>query len=472
MSHNSDYSRLFVGGGYGLSIHEVATCLGTSSQDLGTLCKNPGINALSERKPTAYTGLDSGETQAKYGGNGALNFDAEAYGIFKPTKEVTYTNYSQSDAGTLKLMSYDYGLFSEAWHYVPPSSKYRLLDFDGYIRDGFAAYPTTASGRPYDTVVDFYATSDNYLHISATLRFSLSGADLVEDGVTAHGGLVGLQKLLAEGDTSPLNLDLRFGCIVRASNVSDRDNPLFFLYISADNLKNYRNEGVYHANIISSSAIITTSVTQLNTKIRLNEVIDVMPIIAKKKSDRWLIYGLGLDSYPIVHKSVKTTGHFYTNGGQITLTLLKQDNQFIFYIASSNHLGITYSSTSLTYDRLVFGRTPLAISGDSHTYERRLGVATFGTQDSSSGYWVLSKSSAGSLKASDINGFSVSIEPALRAGTLIVEPTSGSTSFTITVCVNAYAPLKGTATVNVASAQTGDTFNITLLQQSLNPETD
>ncbi len=482
MSHNSDYTRLYIGDGYGISIGEVASCLRSSSNDLGTLCRSDKINMLSYYKPTAYMGFDSGtRAQVFYydPDRTGASPDKDACSIQKMTKNVSYSTYnSTSDVGTIKQVSDQY-LFENqhAWSYIKPNYPggiYRLRDFNGYIRRGAFTYAETATGIPYDTSLGVFASSGT-LNVRIMLRFAMTGD---------YGGetLLGLQQLLAEGETTPLNLDFRYGFIIRAKNNDERTNPLCMMYISPDNLRDYgrvgdyEGDGVYGTVATKSGAVVST---WSDTAFRSNETIQAYPFIAKKAQNNWILYGFGIDSYPTVEEGLSTNaGDFGLNQGSITLTLDKQsDGTFVFYIAQSSHFSLQIFSTDAT--SILFGTAPVAIgvskSGSTgHIITRKQGLITLGTKDSNSGYWTFPKSSAtsGYIYGTNINGWNTTDDPYDRAGSLAVQPVDGLTSFKVIVHVNTnYGPRSGSATINVSSAQTGDTFPITLSEDSLLPYT-
>ena len=473
MSHNADYSRLYVGDGYGLSIDEIGNCVGSGSRDLGTLCRHDGINMLSYHKPTAYTGFDSG-TWAQVFFNDSSSPDADACSIHKLTKSVSYNVYnSTTDVGTIKVLSADAGIFSNefVWSYIKPpypDGRYRLLDFNGYVRANTFTYEKTSTWLPYETCLNPWASSDTSnksLTVPMMLRFATADTPY----------LLGIQQLINEG-TNHLNLDFRLGFIIRAEASEDRANTLCMMYISGDNLADYIGSGYYNT-IASRQNAIADGPTSFPSDAfnRSRETIQAYPFIAKKQSNNWLLYGFGIGSYPTVQKTLGTSGSdIGLYSCQIKLTLEKEsDGTFVFYIDNS---GDFQMRTNYSSAYVLFGRTPIALgvsySGSTgYIVTRKPGVITFGTQNANSGYWNLSVSGGTLLTASNIIGWDSSDTPFNRVGSLAVQPKDGATSFNINVFANAnYQSWKGTVTVNPSTAQDGDTFTVTLTGETTTPD--
>ena len=99
----------------GVSIHDVNTCLAGGSLDLGTLCRSAVVNPMAKYKPVEYntTGVTGRTSGSGYwrGNNGQC-------GLNIPND--IYNNRFTFASGTT------------AWSRALPSTKYRLLDFDGY----------------------------------------------------------------------------------------------------------------------------------------------------------------------------------------------------------------------------------------------------------------------------------------------------------------------------------------------------
>ena len=475
MSHNADYSRLYVGDGYGLSLDEIGNCVGSGSRDLGTLCRHDNINMLSYHKPTAYTGFDSG-TWAQVFFNDSSSPDADACSIEKVIKSVLYSVYNNTtDVGTIKVISSEPGIFPNEypWKYIKPpypDGRYRLLDFNGYVRANTFTYEKTSTWLPYETCLNPWASSDTSnksLNVPMMLRFATADTPY----------LLGIQQLINEGTTTLVSLDFRLGFIIRAEASEDRANALYMMYISEDNLADYIGSGYYHKLITKSNAIADGPTSFPSDAFnRSRETIQAYPFIAKKAESNWILYGFGIGSYPTVQKTLGTTGlDMGLYSCQIKLTLDKEsDGTFVFYIDNSSdfQMRTDYQSDA----GVLFGKTPIALgvsySGNTgYIVTRKPGVITFGTQNANSGYWNLSVAGGTMLTATNIIGWNSTDTPFNRVGSLAVQPKDGATSFNINVFANSCTQSwKGTATVNPSTAQDGDTFTITLTGETTTPD--
>lgn len=455
----------------GVSFADVQQTLGTSTNDLGRLCTHENINMLSRRKPTPYTGFDSGAEQAAYIDAGA-NYDLYAGGIFKQTTIVTDDQYPAANVGTLQFVQ-NLDLLSSQWTYQRPSSpaKFRLLDFNEYLHYGAISYPKTASKYPYETATDYRLTSGGYLEIASMLRFNLSDVQLYG----AVAGLLGLKELLAEKDTELSNLDLRYGFILRVKTAAEggfyrRNTPLSMLYIHNRNIVSDNTNGyqTITANTGSTSIFVDNPNQMNSTHILYNvETAYICPFIAKRyhtgsgTNNCWLLYGLGVTTPPIFPALM--TAHAMsigaTAGSSIKLTLLiKEDGTYVFYIKENMDFDLWVSTSS----REVFGQIPVAIGAGENCVSGKPTEIMFGTQDSSCGYWYWTSNVQ--VRASDIIGWSSTDAPENRAGSLIVKPMAST--FTIYACINTPVwPRQKTWTVNTATAQTGDEFPWTVTNQ-------
>lgn len=125
MSHNVQQGTIYIDTNTnpdtGVSIGDVKTILGETSNDLGTLCKSSHINPMARFKPVEYntwgvTGKTSGSQYWK-AYNGQCGID------------IPKSYWTDAD------WAWDFRRFISndvAWGREEPRTKYRLLDFDGY----------------------------------------------------------------------------------------------------------------------------------------------------------------------------------------------------------------------------------------------------------------------------------------------------------------------------------------------------
>lgn len=134
MAHTSNYDKVYVGD-TGLTIDEVRRAVGANTTDLGTLCRHENVNPWAKYKPTKYNGWKS-ETVAMphywQGDNGLCGFTCNG-------GHIVFENFY---AGTLQHSFIDnLRLGNLAWRRELPDAFFRLLDFNGYIRDAKSPAP-------------------------------------------------------------------------------------------------------------------------------------------------------------------------------------------------------------------------------------------------------------------------------------------------------------------------------------------
>lgn len=130
----------YVDGDVGVSIADVRAVLGSSSGDLGTLCKDSSINKWSKRKPVSYANVLFKLTDAQLK---EIN-----YGLTEPITanlvnlQTLYSNLNGANGETY---------LDAAYSYTKPSggtlaSPYRLLDFEKYYHHAQAPIGVTSQG--------------------------------------------------------------------------------------------------------------------------------------------------------------------------------------------------------------------------------------------------------------------------------------------------------------------------------------
>lgn len=119
-----------------ISIDDVKSVLGESSNDLATLCKSANINKWSKNKPIKHNCLfKPTEAQKKEANYGISNIPYYRL-LGKMTQDVI--NGSMKNATNISTLD----TRIEPWHYQQPmggyASPYRLGDFDGYFANASA----------------------------------------------------------------------------------------------------------------------------------------------------------------------------------------------------------------------------------------------------------------------------------------------------------------------------------------------
>lgn len=119
-----------------ISIDDVKSVLGESSNDLATLCKSPNINKWSKNKPIKHNCLfKPTEAQKKEANYGISNIPYYRL-LGKMAQDVI--NGSMKNATNISTLD----TRIEPWHYQQPmggyASPYRLGDFDGYFANASA----------------------------------------------------------------------------------------------------------------------------------------------------------------------------------------------------------------------------------------------------------------------------------------------------------------------------------------------
>lgn len=113
---------------------EIAECIGVASRDVRTLCTSDNIKMWAKYKPADVDsmGVLTEEERA-----------AASYGIEENTEYSIVGSESWSEAFT----NAENGIYS--WGYKKPTTKYRMLDFDGYNHNAVCPLFFEAAGEGY-----------------------------------------------------------------------------------------------------------------------------------------------------------------------------------------------------------------------------------------------------------------------------------------------------------------------------------
>lgn len=162
MPYNSTTKRIYIDvtttPRTGVSIEDVRTALNESSYDLGTLCKSSRINPMAKYKPVEHTIV--GMTGQTYGSLYWRGIDGQC-GLNIP--HVSYSNRNSLASG------------NPVWSYAPPTTLFRLLDFDGY--DGNGLVTISPSTIPTGALTERNAGSISFLNGLAVFHVDLNSQD-------------------------------------------------------------------------------------------------------------------------------------------------------------------------------------------------------------------------------------------------------------------------------------------------------
>lgn len=119
-----------------ISIDDVKSVLGESSNDVATLCKSPNINKWSKNKPIKHNCLfKPTEAQKK-----EVNYGISNIPYYRLLGKMTQDVINGSMQNATNISTLDTRI--EPWHYQQPiggyASPYRLGDFDGYFANASA----------------------------------------------------------------------------------------------------------------------------------------------------------------------------------------------------------------------------------------------------------------------------------------------------------------------------------------------
>lgn len=144
----------------GVSINDVRTALNESSYDLGTLCKSSRINPWAKYKPVEYN----------------------TWGLTGKTSGVEYWRGNDGQCG-LEIPKDNWSdrflLFgnSTAWTRVKPTTKFRLLDFDGYNGNSASAPTGTLTEAGQSALL--FERGVPFFHVDLATQSTLSQNDFL-----------------------------------------------------------------------------------------------------------------------------------------------------------------------------------------------------------------------------------------------------------------------------------------------------
>lgn len=140
----------------GISIKEIARCIGVGSGDLGTLAKHKNNNMWSRKKP-----VERNEVDVNYEGiDWWKGFEGNC-GVAAPTRVSSFSAL---------LAQYDGRL--NGWVHVPPQTHFRQEDYNGYYH--YAKAPITG----IDSQSQYFKINDSEVQVS----ISYNGDDVDENG--------------------------------------------------------------------------------------------------------------------------------------------------------------------------------------------------------------------------------------------------------------------------------------------------
>lgn len=504
MSHNTTYGRIFTetrdGVDYGVSIADIQSILGLSNSDIGGLITagrtNGSINLLSYHKPTQYSGLDSPDPQQPRGVNSSDSgyySGFTSYGVQKAIITVYDSQYHPGDRQA--SLNGDLGIVTgnpvtpmqTPWSLVAPT-KYRFLDFDGYVHS--MSYADTGTDRPY-LVSPTWVGQDGFSVVMRTLvRYAYQDSVASDD---PRFKVLGLRSLIGL-DGFATDTPAYMGVLAFAPLGSQQDNgrldrtiPVMALAIktgtqlgATDSAENY-NTGDSRMIAIERTipgSLTSTAIADQSSKFLRGEQIWVAPVLCRRNdSDTgWNIFPFTLGGAAQIKKMV-----INPNGGSIvsyttritsaaiTYRIVKRasDGAFVFYLQRASSLQF---ATSGNAPRIYFagaGNGMSAGPGDGNTSVVKYGSYTLGTAYDNEYERYYSVRAASMDAGSVLNGWNESTAYENRAGTFILLPYSGASSFKINVQIQYLQDqekivyMRGTATVNT-SASTGDTVTVNL----------
>lgn len=204
MSHDTSTKRIYIGGTaqnpIGVSVDDVNAIIQEGSLDVGTLCKSNNINPMTKYKPVEHSIL--GMTGKTYGNMYWRGANGQC-GLNIP-------HVSYSDRVSLALGN-------PVWSRVPPTTLFRLLDFDGY--DGRGLVTISPSTIPTGALTERNAGSISFLNGLAVFHVDLNPQDqtgfyltLEDISIATSGNPVNLKDmylrllLVATDSQSPIEL--------------------------------------------------------------------------------------------------------------------------------------------------------------------------------------------------------------------------------------------------------------------------
>ena len=183
MAHNEDYSLIYVSSTAGLSIDEIKTCIGSTSNDTGTLCKSQKIKACAKYKPERRSVLgpltDLGSSAPDPAADRQSNPPYSIKILIDENKQLV----SAVDAGSSAVNSFILGSTFELT-YLRPTAWFRILDFSNGIAGGIGG------GGYYNGAPDAALTCAN--RSGSTLTYNSMDADTNGDTILFYAFFKGM----------------------------------------------------------------------------------------------------------------------------------------------------------------------------------------------------------------------------------------------------------------------------------------
>lgn len=461
---------------------DVAYVLGRRSRDTGHLCKDDEdpmdgvtpdaggkVNIMSRRKPTQYTGVESDDIYQPVGGPGGdenIVNGKKSCAVNKPFMFITDSQYNST--GAPKYIVSTGSTLLTPWSYEP-KTRFRILDYDGYAHKSY--YPDTASEKPYLVSASCYQPTPGQLDISVQLRYRYDDEAEYHEATDKIKHL-GLKSLFCplETDTHPVRLGF-FAYVERYQAA-----PLALLYIPTTTIGTTDPTTGYD-NMMNIAVTVGVSDVVASNQFYRGETIKIIPVLARRTTSGgmsgWLLFSFG---YKTVYSFNYTlTGQPTTRntseitGLSITYTLSKNEitGEYIFYINRSTDFAMTSGGNGY----MLFDNPALQCSAsDGNSQVVSQAAITMGVQDPDwNNRWKMDQNSSKRYNAANINGWSSGATPQTRAGSFILKPTTGVSTFKIggyfgyMKGLTDHVGKRAEATVSV-NAQTGDTFTLTFIQ--------
>lgn len=163
----------------GISLKDIARCIGVACEDLGTLATHKNNNMWSRKKP-----VEIGSADVNYEGYDWWKGTEGNCGVAAPARVTSFSAL---------LSQYDGKL--NGWRHIHPASHYRQEDYNGYYH--YAKAPITGIGsqseyfKLQDTPVDI-SISYNEDDVDANGSGSLKMSDLIIDNLSLDKWYVGM----------------------------------------------------------------------------------------------------------------------------------------------------------------------------------------------------------------------------------------------------------------------------------------
>lgn len=163
----------------GISLKDIARCIGVACEDLGTLATHKNNNMWSRKKP-----VEIGSADVNYEGYDWWKGTEGNCGVAAPARVTSFSAL---------LSQYDGKL--NGWRHVHPASHYRQEDYNGYYHYAKAPITGIDSQSEYfklqDTPIDV-SISYNGDDVDSTGSGSLKMSDLIIDNISLDKWYIGL----------------------------------------------------------------------------------------------------------------------------------------------------------------------------------------------------------------------------------------------------------------------------------------